>query len=554
MMALLVSGLLMAAVAQAQTSRNCADSNAEVSACPGNYLPQVVIPSASDKQAVIDALAKMGQAVIVEDDAYKQLARIKSRIEGDPHQDGDYVKQLQVVQFATTKKYDLANDAIRLAVAAYSLTPPVGDFTGDPRAAALTTVKPWIPRYSEREIYDDASGRFRRRTPEELRSEAAKSQAAIGGAGNVAAARTWSKGEISMFDQAFQNPDDLATLIYHETSHWVDIAAKPGGGRDSDPPIVTFQSEADAYARSAKIAKLLGRNFSQMENLAAQYQLQAKESGGRSWEWVIVNRRQWLGTDRRGPLGMAPAEPETGSDGEAILRQKMAETLRQAKETRERQERLQKERQKEAERIEELARLERKAQAFRNEMDDEAAKCGYRITYDSDNKTMLGFSDRNGRFILGRYHVPFDFGDLKVVFLMARTCEDIEADANRPAPSACNGAASLLHERVGRGNFEPKLKYLTSTMGFAYSDTSECIKDLLANANRITDSKSFDKVAGAYQKRLSKRLAEDGKRARDRERRDRDRKGEGGGSPPQGGRDRDCFRNGDPFGCQPKHP
>lgn len=104
------------------------------------------------------------------------------------------------------------------------------------------------------------------------------------------------------------------------------------------------------------------------------------------------------------------------------------------------------------------------------------------------------------------------------------------------------------------GNFEPKLKYLTSTMGFAYSDTSECIKDLLANANSITDSKSFDKAAGAYQKRLSKRLAQEAKRDRERERRDRNPKREGGDAPPQGGKDRDCFRNGDPFGCQPKHP
>lgn len=551
MMTFLVSGLMLAAAAQAQTSRNCTDSNAEVSACPGNYLPQVAAPSAGDKQIVIDALAKVERAKTTEEAAIKRLAELRSIAKGDPR-DGDYVKQLQVVQSATKVKYDLANDAIRLTVAVYNLTPPVADFTGDPRASVLTTAKPWLPRYSERETYDEVLGRYRPRTAEELRKEAAKSQSAIGGSGIVAAARTSAKGEISMFSQAFEDPDDLAALIYHETSHWVDVVAKPGGGRDSDLPIVTFQSEADAYARSAKIAKLLGRDPTQMEGLAARYQLQAQESAGRSWEWVVLNRRNWLGTDRRGPLGMVPAEPETGSDGEEILRQKMVETQKRVKENKENLERLERERREEAERNEELARLARKKQAFREEMDTEAAACGYRITYDSDNETMLGFRDRRGPFIFSRHYVPFDFGDLKVVFLMTRTCQEIESNADQPPPTACNGAASLLHERIGRGDFEPKLRYLTATMGFPYSDRSECIKELLATANSITDTKSFDKVATSYQKRLSKRLAQEAKRDRDRERRERDRKGEGGDSPPQNGKDRDCYRNGDPFGCQPR--
>ncbi len=149
---------------------------------------------------------------------------------------------------------------------------------------------------------------------------------------------------------------------------------------------------------------------------------------------------------------------------------------------------------------------------------------------------MLGFGDHSASFILGRQQVPFDFGDMKVVFLMTRVCREIESNS----------------ERVGRGDFIPKLAYLTATTGWTYSDRSECIKDFLANADKITDAKSFDKAAASYQKRLSKRLAQEAKRDRERERRERAENGGGGGSSPPDGRDRDCFRSGDPFGCQPR--
>lgn len=322
MMTFLIAGLFMVAAAQAQTSKNCADSNAEVSACPGNYLPKVN-PSATARQAVIDAIAAADKAKAAEVAAYNKLADLKFLIKGDPNQDGDYVKQLQTIQAATKIKYDLYNAAIRIASAEYNLIPPVADFTGDLRAAVLTTAKPWLPRYSEREIYDDVLRRFRPRTKSELDAEAAKSQSAIGGAGGVAAARTWSRGEISIFGQAFKNPDDLAVLIYHETSHWLDVVAKTGGGRDSDLPSVLFKSEAEAYARSAKIAQQLGRDSTQMLALAARYEMQAKESSTHDWKWVIANRRNWLSIDRRGPLAIIPTEPESSSDDEATLRQKM---------------------------------------------------------------------------------------------------------------------------------------------------------------------------------------------------------------------------------------
>lgn len=150
MTAFLVSSLLMVASAQAQTIRDCASPHAEVSACPGNYLPKVTVPIV--KQSVINAIDRVKLAAAAEKKAYDDLADLKLRRTGDPNEDGDYVKQLQVAQNATKEKYDLANEAIRLVVAVYDLDPPVSDFTGDPRAAANMAAKPWLPRYSQREV------------------------------------------------------------------------------------------------------------------------------------------------------------------------------------------------------------------------------------------------------------------------------------------------------------------------------------------------------------------------------------------------------------------
>lgn len=186
----------------------------------------------------------------------------------------------------------------------------------------------------------------------------------------------------------------------------------------------------------------------------------------------------------------------------------------------------------------EQVRLEReyqelKQQSFKEEMDTEAANCGYRIDYGADNRSMLGFGSAGGfYYTLGQNQVPFDFGDLKVVFLMSRVCNEIRENPHKPAPPACNGAISLLRERVTRGDFVPKLRYLTTIPrdGGSYADHDRCIQDLLANADKINDTKSFDKVTSSYQKRLSKRLAEEAKRERKKKERDQREENPGGGS------------------------
>lgn len=360
------------------------------------------------------------------------------------------------------------------------------------------------------------------------------------------------------------NPGYLARALYHESRHfdrlsWVDGKGQPRGWQNID------KEERDAYKRDLDHIKAFDLKTSDADEIRQNYidYANAVRTGVPLTDNTLTPKQEADWKNHYENIQVNIEEEFTRLSekvaAERTRQEEMAEKQRQARENRERQERLEKERRQEAERNEELARLERKKRAFREEMDTEAAACGYRITYDTDNETMLGFSYYGGQFILGRHHVPFDFGDLKVVFLMTRTCQEIESPSHPPPPTACNGAASLLHERVGRGDFGPKLRYLTATMGFTYSDMSECIQELLATADSITDTKSFDKAASAYQKRLSKRLAQEAKRDRDREREERERQGrdrkrEERDRSPANGRAPDCRRNDDPFGCQPRHP
>lgn len=548
MMTFLITGLIMAASAQAQTSRNCADSNAEVSACPENYLPKLIIPSTSSKQGIFIAIAAANVAKAAETAALSELARLKEAANDDP-KDGEYVKQLRVVQAATKETYDLSNEAIRLTVAAYNLTPPVPDFTGDPRASVLMTAKPWLPRYSEREKYDEDLGRYRIRDKKELAEEAAKSQAAIGGAGSVAAAQTWTNGEISMYSQAISDPDDLAILIYHETSHWVDIAAKPGGGRKSDLPIVTSQSEADAYARSAKIAQQLGRDPTPMLALAVQFEWQAKDSGDRSWEWVILNRRNWLGIDRRGPLAMVPAETEVASDGEAVLRQKMSEAQRGVRKSREYMEHLEAEARKVRHEHQENARRKRQAD---EELDAVVASCGYEFTFQGGSGKFLGFSgiaDREYLFLNNEHKVELDMNDIRLGLLIARACHEVEFNTQRASPHACNNPAAYLTVKIWKPDFSAKFDYFFGARNYR----NACLNNFFDRANEISDAASFDKFISQYHKHLIK----------DRRKLAEQSRAEGGGyvappqgrgghvAPPQG--TNPCQRGNDPFGCQRPH-
>ena len=131
--------------------------------------------------------------------------------------------------------------------------------------------------------------------------------------------------------------------------------------------------------------------------------------------------------------------------------------------------------------------------------------------------------------------------------MITRACDYVDADIPADKIKACNDAAPAIRK--------PMCYDLRQQINNANSDfNAECVDSILANAQRITDSGSFDKVVTDYQKIYKKKRDDDAKRDRkererdERERRDRER--ENNPTPPGNGGD--CHRGEDPFGCQPR--
>lgn len=237
--------------------------------------------------------------------------------------DSEYLSLMVKHQSAIAETYKSHNTAIREALTAYHLTPPVTDFTGDSRAAEFNMVaKPWLPHYSRHEKRDDDTGQWRKRNPDELAKE--QSDNALVG-GGVMAARTRGNGVMEFYGQAFTSPEELAVNIFHEASHWVDIAGKSGGFNNSDLPQVSFRTEQHAYERAAAFALHIGANAQKHLDLAKQFELQAKESEKNHLTWPqVLLKEGWIGRDR-GMMAMAPAESEISTGDEELLRQTMDE-------------------------------------------------------------------------------------------------------------------------------------------------------------------------------------------------------------------------------------
>ncbi|MBI5247688.1 MAG: hypothetical protein HY923_10950 [Elusimicrobia bacterium] len=306
------------------------------------------------------------------------------------------------------------------------------------------------------------------------------------------------------FELALQknNIGFLAHTLYHETRHfnrlsWTDKKGKNRSWATTD------EEERDAYEADARMGKVFGLKQTEIDEFRTRSKAygDAVKNGVPITDDHLTPQQEAVWRNHYEHLQLNLDE-EYAAVQKAVQDEKAAqEALRKRLD----EERLARERAaKEYE--------ERRSRAHREEIDSEAALCGHRMHYDTDNKTMLGF----GSFWLSRYQVPFDFVDMKVVFLMTRACQDIEYHPDRPAPVACNASAPLLKERVARGDFAAKLKYLTGTDLGAYSENSECMKNILANANRITDDKSFNDVTSTFQKQLSKRRGKEAKRDRER--------------------------------------
>lgn len=304
-----------------------------------------------------------------------------------------------------------------------------------------------------------------------------------------------------------KNPGIIAEILFHEGKHFDQLASTGWSYRETGEVMAysaaiaqheSFELDQpnDPAANAAKenlfrneYAVKAGRLTEITQSAESEATIKAIVEYQAQARAALVKYHDQLKID----VENLRAEDKKRLDAEAVVREQ--EAARRAREAAEAPARRQKE--------------------FFAQMDSEAARCGYKINWDENHEAMLGFGEGYMSFPLRpRQRVPFDFGDLQVVFLMTRVCGDIEFSPQRPAASACNGAASLLGERVARGDFGPKLAYLAAGPEGWYPSRSECLQELLANAEKISDAQSFDKVVAKYQKRLIKRLAKEAKNER----------------------------------------
>lgn len=335
MKALLLLGSLAVSAPAATLPDPCQPPFGSVTDCPDKYMPHPIQtpPSTTDK-AAIQTLINAGTASLLTERAKRVVwATAKVAVEGL----GDmtsaeagaaiaaYEKaagELRDAKLATQKAYD---KAIIETVRIYRLTPPVSDFSQDQHIREqLRSRRSWAPRFSQEEILDKKTGAMRQRTPQErkaLDTELYNQAQALGMTNRPqpAAANTeHATGQIRVFQDSFQNPDILAALIYHETTHWVDFMANGGKVRS---PGEKYRLEARAYARQAQLYASLGlvveaRNAT---GIATQYLKQEAEAKSKhlTFDHLVVDPvySRWL-------QGSTPADPvvtdhpETGVTGE----------------------------------------------------------------------------------------------------------------------------------------------------------------------------------------------------------------------------------------------
>ncbi|MBI5883451.1 MAG: hypothetical protein HZB91_10160 [Elusimicrobia bacterium] len=212
---------------------------------------------------------------------------------------------------------------MRRAVDAFELEPPWKELSkqsGLPEGSYH--VVPWIPHFSEKEIWDREAGRWRPRTPHELKLEMESNRVMVNGrsvSAGIAQAKTRPDGSIVLYQQAFlktsfkdpvgkaKTPEDLAMVILHETSHWIDAAGQ-GGFRESDPPWYVFLSETKAYRREAEFASVLGRDASRARDLSSRFNYQMSEASERNLPWFRIREMPgWLIPNSLRSLSPAPA-------------------------------------------------------------------------------------------------------------------------------------------------------------------------------------------------------------------------------------------------------
>lgn len=259
---LLIAAALSTRAAGIQQVVRCQPPLDTVRDCPEIYMPTPVVPANTDSVWTVIRLAQVAR-----DDERAQRGVVASAEAALKNNPGDnernaYLAAIRALKPIVERKYALYNEAIARTAVLYGLIPPTRDFSSDQRLPdSHRSLSAWEPRFSDNEIYDRDLGKYRKRNAAELQPQAVQATGGVVSFG-VHAGLTWERGRIRIFENAFENerhepaPDNLALIIYHETSHWLDMVAE--GRYRFHYAKEHFLSEQKAYARQAQFAKWLG--------------------------------------------------------------------------------------------------------------------------------------------------------------------------------------------------------------------------------------------------------------------------------------------------------
>lgn len=375
-------------------------------------------------------------------------------------------------------------------------------------------------------------------------------------------ATTLENGSVLIFREAFsiavryKNPGYLGHLLFHEAQHFNQLSRDPEDGSTERRGWASKEEdEKDAFYYDAAWAehafdldpedkKELDRQLRKYKKAVAKKELTLRKADPAK----EAIRKEYY---EQRQVNLEEEYIELYTQVQAARREQ------EQRQTLEREERARRVREGEQQRRDEENARQRRRQAEQNdrrEIANEAARCGYVLDVRSrEDDTVIGFKGLDAlHYFTSDGLPPFDSKDIKIIFLITRACDALK---NNFLQDACNDSAPAIRERASSGEFKARLDHMLGLPTENYDGAPRACADFfLSNAERISDTRSFDKVTEKYRKHLLAKEREHKKRwgSPPQERTPPPNDDRGGSRPPNN--DRDCFRNGDPFGCQPRHP
>lgn len=295
------------------------DMAAAVANCPEKLVPA---PQRAQDPAVVQRMADAFLEIKRANDREQKLHVLINNLDGDiaalplrGYFDKVALKKerdakARELQESLDHNADRHNAALAATIEAFGLTPAFT--TPPPEVTLLHRMNQWGPRYTGCEARD-AFGNCR-----ELSSAERKALEVV-----QLGETKHEGGQIWIFPAAFDSPERLATVVLHESIHWIHTVKRMG---TPPTPYEYFASERVAYALQADAAGRLGlKEEGEWRARSGKEGINAEGVRGRDWAWVRSHRPDLM-RQVQGYAELAGASPPAGGD-EAARAQAEADFL-----------------------------------------------------------------------------------------------------------------------------------------------------------------------------------------------------------------------------------